>query len=347
MQKKSIRIFLAVICLVLSYAVMALAADNFSAKQIELIKQGDKYLAERNVDGALKAYDQALALGKTGQDIIYLKKVVVYGVQGKIKEAQQACESAIKANPKNPDGYYNLGEIQAVQKNNAEAEKNFKKALSLAPKDLEINWRLAQFYLDIQQNDKAIAQGKAALSIAPNDLNSNWQMTKLYLVVGKSDLAEGQAKKMVSLEPKNPSAHQALAQTYLYLKKNDLAFKSAKDIQALNAKDPNYQWMAALIYLQGDNLKAAKEAFGEVVKLDDQAVPAYAYLGQIAYAEKDYKEAINQWNNIIKIAPDNIPALLSISNAYKQMGDKKNCKAYAEKVLKLDPKNEAAKELTK
>ena len=58
--------------------------------------------------------------------------------QNKLGLAQNEFGTMIRMQPDNPHGYFNLGIVKRLQKNNSEALENFEKALELDPKLLDV-----------------------------------------------------------------------------------------------------------------------------------------------------------------------------------------------------------------
>ena len=95
------------------------------------------YLRERDFDLAKKESEDVLSiLPENYQAKLILGNVYMY--QRKFKQAQDLFESLIKLGPNNPVGYFRLGILQRMLKQNDLALANFEKAMSINPKLMDV-----------------------------------------------------------------------------------------------------------------------------------------------------------------------------------------------------------------
>ena len=104
----------------------------------------------------------------------------------------------------------------------------------------------------------------------------------------------------------------------------------------------------ALSVFRSGDFKAAASAFQDFVRRQPRSgyvVPAYFWLGNAQYANREYKDAIKNFTSLIERAPSHLrapDALLSIANCYIDLKDLKTARKTLEEVLTKYPQSEAA-----
>jgi tol-pal system protein YbgF len=104
---------------------------------------------------------------------------------------------------------------------------------------------------------------------------------------------------------------------------------------------------AFALFRAGDFVKSQKALFEFIQRYPGSGYSPSAlyWLGNAQYSNRDYKEAIINFRNMIAKTPDHMrapEALLSISNCQLEMKDPKAAKKTIEDLMKAYPKSEAA-----
>jgi len=88
---------------------------------------------------------------------------------GRIREAREAFQLAVEADPKNEKALLSLGAAQFNQGNAAEAKKNWLVAAKLYPKSAEVHYDLGFLYMSQTPPDtaKMTAEWKKVIAIDP------------------------------------------------------------------------------------------------------------------------------------------------------------------------------------
>lgn len=101
------------------------------------------------------------------------------------------------------------------------------------------------------------------------------------------------------------------------------------------------------LFRAGDFVKSQKAFFEFIQRYSGSGYSPSAlyWLGNAQYSNRDYKEAIINFRNMIAKTPDHMrapEAMLSISNCQMEMKDPKAAKKTIEDLMKIYPKSEAA-----
>lgn len=95
----------------------------------------------------------------------------------------------------------------------------------------------------------------------------------------------------------------------------------------------------ALDAILGNKDEEAKEALEEILKEDPEHIDALLKLGDIAFANEDYKTAFEYYRQARDINPKNLQSLLSIETAQEKLKNYDGALRHLEEILDIDEEN--------
>ncbi|BCG65446.1 MAG: hypothetical protein methR_P3285 [Methyloprofundus sp.] len=227
---------------------IALKLDQLTPKSgVGQILQGDIYLAQKKLDLALGAYQQAYGIKKNNQVLNKIVDIMI--VQ---KNSATAIDFLKKELNNNIAAEFKLASVYLQHKNFPAAEKHYLKILQTAPNNPLILNNLAWIYFQ-RNNPKAEETAKKAYTLAPKSA----AIIDTYgtILVSNNRLEQGISllKQAISLAPNAPDIQYHLADAYTKNGNKQQAIKVLKTIVNL---DTNYSEKAAatalLNQLQGN-----------------------------------------------------------------------------------------------
>lgn len=241
---------------------------------VALIKGGNGFEEQKNLDSALALYNQAGVIFRKSP-IPYYQAASVYNEQGKTDSAAAAYGKAVAAGANATDttekkirdrSAFNQGALLLNAQKHQEAAAAFEQYLKWVPNDIEAKRGLAAAYRGMGQADKAqaleqqivAAGGTAAGAAGAGGAGSTDLMNvgvNLYNDKKYAEAAEA-FSKVAAAEPNNRDALFNLANTYLALKDGPKLLATA---QKLSAIEP----------LSENSLKLVGEGYKQSGKVDD------------------------------------------------------------------------------
>jgi tetratricopeptide (TPR) repeat protein len=247
----------------------------------------------------------------------------------KFDEAIVKYQDAIKADPSDPDLYYNLALAQANAKKLDDSAATIDKALALKPNesayiklkqqiaDYKQNEILAKAKSILEEGDKlyqggdhagALKKYEEALPIVPEKNQAGiWrQMGNTQAKLGNKDEAVKAFKRAIELNPQEANNKKALAQFYM----NEKMYDEALEIYADPATAGSETVDQTLFRLgkelsQKGNSEVAQLAFEKVIKVNPDNAEAYYELGTLYfYDRKDNKRAQEMLTKYVEIGKD-------------------------------------------
>ena len=268
---------------------------------------------------SLQALDKAIEF-RPKDFVLYLWKSEVLSSRTSYQEALKALKAANQAIQNNPDnsiGYFKRAQVKVELENSRKQiweEKDYEDAIADINKALELNPGNASFYIykgkiyGLKEDyAKAIEYLKKAIKAEPDFATAYAELGLVYAKQGNEQEFTKNLEKALRLKPYSGKLYKVRGNGYFALKKQD---KGIRDY---------------------------KTAIG--LSLDPEANShLYSYWrGLELYKLEDYEGAVRNFDEAIKLIPDNPLYYSNLGNAYFQMGEKQKGIENYDKAIKLDP----------
>ena len=170
---------------------------------------GNVYLDQGRINEAIEEFQTALKLNPNYVEI-HGSLGNVYLDQGRINEAIKEFQTALKLNSKDVKAHNNLGIAYEKQGQIDEAIKEYKLALTLNPNYAEVYGNLGNVYLDQGRINEAIEEYLAALKLNPNMVDAYRNLGNVYLDQGRINEAIKEFQTALKLNPNYIEAYNNL-----------------------------------------------------------------------------------------------------------------------------------------
>ncbi|MDD5764758.1 MAG: tetratricopeptide repeat protein [Candidatus Marinimicrobia bacterium] len=162
---------------------------------------------------------------------------------------------------------------------------------------------------------------------------------KAYLNLGKFDRGAFALKKAIQRNPSDQEAREILAQVLFLTGKTKDAQREYEILAKERPDDPEIQFQIAAIYLKNNQPDRALKVYTAVFTADSSRLDAMEKAAEVAFLQKDFKQAANYFDILIKQAPDNIDYLKGRSDLAIMNGDLNMAIDLTKQALTLDPQN--------
>ena len=332
---------------------------------------GTVYQAKGDYDSAIQAYQKALSINGGNKDADQGIKTATAERKDKIIETQYknggdlfkaakypeavaAFQEVLKYNPNDPATHFSLGATYQAMKNYDGAIKEYQIAVNLDPKNKDYpkaiqQAKVAQVGPIMEEAVKkhqakdyagAIALYTQCLAITPDDASLLYNIASAEYARQEYHRARDAYAKALQVDPKGQvndlylmaaidenygDGQTAIGgyQKYLVMAPKGTYVQQAKDRLAALNKNPK------------DTLKIKSEAEIAQDKTADDAYQAAVNFQK----NKQYDQAIEQYQKALAIHPDNADYNYSLGTDYQQKGDFATAITYYNKALAKDPKN--------
>jgi tetratricopeptide (TPR) repeat protein len=250
----------------------ALALD--SANEVLATELSRRYLQRKEYDNAIAILKKAAnAPGASG--LMSARLSLVYLQQGKTNAAIDASRAAIKREPGSIAGYQSLFHLHRALGQTNEARKVVEQAARQQKPSAEFMIDLAHLYLALDAE-------------SPTFTNSPVRARARDLLV-----------RAAAAELTNVVALQRLAQGFVFVGDSKRAAEVYVKMLEQEPELVGIREALAEIYLRGNDPKRAAEQLKEIIRDTPTNPQAYYFLGAIAYEERRFAEALDNYRKAL------------------------------------------------
>lgn len=256
---------------------------------------------------------------------------------------------AIKEDPSASFLVENIAELYRMSGRIREAVEEAQAALKSNPHDINARRVLAHIYTqeigDPQTNHvdegmarRAIEQYKTVVQQDPKDIESLVMLGRLDRLVGDSVGAQSAYKQALTVEPENEDAVTGLAS--VFAERNDP--KSAAELlQQLTAKTPSARSLVSLAsyYEQMKQYALAADAYTKAIQLDPGRAELKGALAQDQALAGRLDDAIRTFQELAESNPQEPLPYLGMAQIYRQQKDFSKAQQMVDKARELEPDN--------
>jgi tetratricopeptide (TPR) repeat protein len=143
---------------------------------------------------------------------------MAYLDRGRLDEAREQFEMAIKLLPNDYKSYYNLGLVYHQKGNWNKAVENFKRSVAIHPRAIRAHYNLATLYAMRGLIDPAIQHYARVTELDPEDIEAHYNLGLAHAMQGNLNRAISEWEKVLQLDPYHRSATNNLKKATTMLK---------------------------------------------------------------------------------------------------------------------------------
>lgn len=295
---------------------------------------------------------------------------------GKTNDALQTLQQAVKNNPANAFGHYQLGMAHLAKGSINQAEGEWHAATQIRP-DLTDAWVALGKVASDRRDWSALEQiGTQIKKVSPGSPGGYLFHATARMNQNDGAGAEADLKQLIQMAPQNPLGYAKLGQLRAFTRRFpeaealyrealnrspnfldaiqgivELDFqrgKPADAIQLVQEKISGDSNDAALYLLQGQVLVRAKQpadakaSFLKCVELDKQSLSGYIMLAQVEQTLGDVPTAIGHYKQAIAIAPGNAGLYTTLGTLYESQGNWQEAQTLYQRALGIQPEEPLA-----
>jgi tetratricopeptide (TPR) repeat protein len=239
----------------------------------------------------------------------------LYRLSGRIREAVEEAQDAIKTNPDDLNARRVLARIYTQQIGDAQANR-----------------------IDEGMARRAVEQYKIISDKDPKDTDSLVMLGRLNRVLNNSVDAEAAFKKVLAVDPDNEDATTGLAS--VYADHGDVRGSSAL-LEKLTKKNPTAKAYATLAnsYESMKEYSLAADAYKKALEIDSTHAELRAALAQDQALAGRYEDALKTYGEMAEADPKNAQPYLGMAQIYREQKNYDKAQESLSKAKELDPDN--------
>jgi tetratricopeptide (TPR) repeat protein len=239
----------------------------------------------------------------------------LYSASGRLREAVEEAQSALKTNPNDLNARRVLARIYTKQIGDPQANR-----------------------FDEGMVKKALEQYKAITDSDPKDVESLVMVGRLNLVLGNSVDAEAAFKKAIVQEPSSEDAMTGLASVYSG-RGDEKAAAALLEKLAQTNPSPRAWISLATNYEQMKEFALAADAFKKALAMDPTRLELKSQMAQDLAESEQYDEALKAYQELADANPQDPEPLAREAQIYEQQHKLDDARRLMDKARAVDPDN--------
>ncbi len=286
---------------------------------------GIAFKEKKDIEASIKEYKKAIEIDPSYEKA-YNNLGNVFLSQNKVDEAIDYYRKTIQLDPQLPDVYNNLGLALIRKKQFEEAIESFNTCIKLNSRLADPHNNKGSALRSLGKLDDAILQFKKAIIINSSYLPAHNNLAEIYAEQKNFDKAIEQYETILEMNPTIKSFYTRVADIYMKLymqqKSNAMLDKAIALMRrgiGYYPKNSTFHTVLGKIYLDSKQNPQALEMFQQVVKLAPNKPESYYNLGIAYHKNKDFQQAVKYYNIAIEKNPDFIFLHFEICKLYEQL----------------------------
>jgi putative PEP-CTERM system TPR-repeat lipoprotein len=301
--------------------------------------RGGVALAKRDVAGARKSFEKALAIDK-GYVPAAANLARLDIAEKKPDDAKKRFEGVLEKDPKNVQALLALAELRANAGGTAdEVAALINKAIAADPKAVTPRLALIGLHLKNQDTKKAITAANDGLAGLPDNPQLVHALGRAQQAAGDTEAALTTFNKLVQLAPNTPLPWIRIAEVQVQAKNNSAAMQSLR--RALTIKPDLVEAQVALMRLEiaDGKPKEALTVARDIQRQRPTQAVGLALEGDVHASQKAWKEATASYRAALKVAPDSTETAIKVHAALGASGAAADAERFATTWTKDHPKD--------
>lgn len=287
-------------------------------------------LADGNVEAAKGKCAEALALSDECHTAVSALAWVAF-MESDLRLAEELLRKAIKMDASVSAYHYRLGRVLWEQSNTdtharAQSLKSFIVAVQKDPYNSQAFAYLGHFYrVTGKSHERAIKCYEKCVSLSPLEFDAAQYLTKMHAANG-NDIAILRVCKLITDVARGSNmvkaswAWKEMAKAQQRLGNVDDAVVSSQTAVWAAPRDPSCWLLLGESYACRGSFLAALKAFEKSIEIDPEQPYCISKAAAMQQALGRLPEAIELYNNVLKIQPTFLPALVSAADAWFNQG---------------------------
>ena len=216
-------------------------------------------------------------------------------------------QEVLRDNPKLPDAWVGVGDVQSNLQQWEQAESAYANAVGLDNQNFDAHFGRGKALQVLNRLLDAIRSYHRALLIKPDDFDANLNMATAYLQLDQADSAITYAEKAVKLRPDSGPARINLGVAYERAKRPGDAVTQYE--MAAELMEPTPQLLMNLLnaYAQGKRYREAVNAANLLVRISPTA-GSWERLGWAYFRLGDYSRSLESYRESVRVDGRHWPA---------------------------------------
>lgn len=260
----------------------------------------------------------------------------------KYDESTAAVAKVLERDPLHPDALLLSARLQLVKGEPDKAVAEFERIAKIYPQAPSAHYQLGMAYATTGDIAKATGSLNQAITLAPGFPEAIVGLATLNIRKGDYRASIAPLKQLVQQRPDILQARILLANAYRGIGSLDETLAVYQEMAASFPKMSTIRYEIGLVALQQNRKEEARRAFGKVLELEPNYVPAVEQLINLDLLEKRYPAALQRVDVQITKNPKSPDAQLLLAKVFLAQNDTGSAEMALQKAINLQPSASSA-----
>ena len=293
---------------------------------------------------AVQQFEAALRLAPRDAEL-HDNLGVTLGHAGRTAEAIEQFEAALRLRPDFPVAHSNLGNALLQSGRVAEAIRQYEQALRLRPDYAEAEYNLGGVLDQSGQIADALRHYEAAVRLKPDFAPAHYNLGDLLARLGRTAEAIEQYEDVLRLQPDLAQAHDNLG---VLLCRSGRTTEGLAHLNEALRLHPDYvraHFNLGVALMNAGRTPEAIEQYVEALRRQPDLVEAHTNLAMILAQSGRLPDAIAELHAALRLSPESVEAHFNLGSALLQSGRTEEAIVQYEEVLRLRPDDAATRQI--
>jgi Flp pilus assembly protein TadD len=285
------------------YTAFWVRSGNPETRLLEGIESGAALVEQGKLDEAIQQLQEAVRVNAASAEAHYSLGFAL-GKKGQTDEAIRQFEEALRLKPDYPEAHNNLGIALGKNGQTDEAIRQFQEATRLKLDYAEAHYHLGLALGMKGHTDEAILQFQTAIRLKPDYTEARYNLGNALGIKGQVDPAISEYREALRLKPDYAEAHYDLG---LALGRKGQMDEAIRQLQEALRLKPDYAEahynLGLTLGMKGQTDEAIRQ-FLEALRLKPDYAEAHNNLGIVLVRKGLVDEAIRQFQEALRLKPD-------------------------------------------
>ena len=235
--------------------------------------------------------------------LVRIARGMVYGKQGRVRDALDEFNQAVKQNDKEIGSYLALSRYYISIDSLKSAEITLYRAQQINDKDVRSYLGLAELYERQHIPDLAIGQYEQAMKLAPTDITVLARLASMYYRARRYNESANQWLKVLQIDSTYADAYYQIGNLYFLAQQYQNAAAYAKRYVQLKPNDIYGQWLLARALTENGEYQQAMPALQVVASNDSLRALSQILLARSYFYGKEYPKAHEIYRSAKNLEP--------------------------------------------
>jgi tetratricopeptide (TPR) repeat protein len=255
------------------------------------------------------------------------------------EEAIAVYSEIIKDKPEFASSYYDLGRAYLMTDKQDEAASMYQDMIDIDKKSVSGRLALAGILVKQGDTDKAAKIVEDVVALEPENLVALNLLGEMSLANEDYEKAEKEFSKMIELRSNTFEGHFNMARMNFAQGDFDKCIEHGKEALITRPVDVRIHNILGMAYMRKGMINDAVIEFNKIIDINSDFIPAYLNLANINMAARKPDTAAILYKAALKVKPDAVEARLGLGNSYTLMGNYSNAVTEFESIINKYPNN--------